>query len=101
MSGIIGHMDSSHKRITVLFAIAAVTMMLAVPFVTVIDSDAEDIKKDSAGYAIKMKDPTDEELEQFDFDKKSIVEEAMQNSLLTWYNVGSFDEPSVTMDSFS
>lgn len=65
MSDIFGHLDISRKGATVLFAVAAVAMMLAVPFLSVIDSDAEAIKKDEAGYSIKMDNPTDDELEQF------------------------------------
>ena len=91
----------SRKIMTIMAAVFAVAMMLAVPFVVAIDSDA-DFTKDDAGYSIELKDPTDEQLSKVGVDKADDAMEAIYYEMMLFNGgeFGVFSDPVMTSDSY-
>ncbi len=87
--------------LAIFIAVAAALMMLAVPIVTSVDSDAS-LKEDKAGYSIKMVNPTDAEIATYDQsceDKSDEVYDA-SNIFIGIFNVDLFETTSLTTSSY-
>lgn len=78
-------------------AVFAVAVMLAVPFLTVVESDA-DFTKEEAGYRYELDNPTAEELTAFEVDKKDVIWGSVR-SYLNLFDLNNFSV-TVTSESF-
>ena len=92
------------KIFTVMAAVFAVALMLAVPILTAVDTDASFTDGD-AGIVIDAKDPTSDEMTKYGLGNKEsrLVYNTGTRMFSRIFNVvgGPFDIPAVTMDSFS
>ena len=103
MSGDIGTGSKSRRILTIIAAIFAVAMMLAVPLITAAGTDA-DFAKDEAGYKVELKDPSDAQLTKVKMSKVDFITGAMEGQLAVFNmdeETGVFDVPTVTAESFS
>ena len=86
----------SRRIMTIVAAVFAVAVMMAVPFLTVVESDA-DFTKEEAGYRYELDNPTAEELTAFEVDKK----DAIWGSVRSYLNLFDLNNFSVTVTSES
>jgi hypothetical protein len=82
-----------------IFAVAATLMMLAVPMATVVDTDAT-FANDTAGYCIKMVDPTDEEIDKYNVFSKGSGLTLASEIFLKIFDLTIFDLTEVVTGSY-
>ena len=87
----------SRRIMSLIAAVFAVAVMLAVPFLTVVESDA-DFTKEEAGYRYELDNPTAEELTAFEVDKKDVIWGSVR-SYLNLFDLNNFSV-TVTSESF-
>ena len=92
----------SRKIMTVMAAVVAVAMMLAVPIFVAVDSDAA-FTNDNAGYNIELKDPTDAQLTKVGEDKTDCLMSTVESEMEIFNTnaiTGVFGAPTATASSF-
>lgn len=99
MSGDIIKGRTSRKIMTVMAAVVAVAMMLAVPIFVAVDSDAA-FTNDNAGYNITFTNPTEAQLAEIGTDKASSLLGVLESEMEIFNTAGVFGAPTATADSF-
>ena len=91
-------MSYKTKILTVMAAVVAVAMMLAVPVFTAVDTDAA-FTNDKAGYSVVLTDPSDAELTSLGLDKAEMLLDGLGSGMQI-FDTSLYGEPTVTADSF-
>ena len=94
----------SRKILTIVAAVLAVALMLAVPMITAVDSDAA-FTPDDAGFLVKSENPTDAEILTYSGETRAqyLLADNGVTVFLKIFDVGPggiFNDPTVTQDKF-
>ena len=89
----------SRRILTAMTAVFAVVVMLAVPMFAAVDTDA-DFTKESAGYCVRLDDPTDLQMAKVPTSKSFLIRTALEPELEI-FNQLIFVDPVVEVGAFT
>ena len=86
------------SRMVMVAAVFAVALMIAVPVISAVGTDAA-FTKDEAGYYISLTDPTDEQLSKVNINKDTTLLNALWGS--NFFDDAVVGEPTIAVQSYS